>query len=310
MPDLKILQVKDIVDFVVSPVHTEDSIAYLGFKITEHRIKFQEVFPDCELKPKHHFLEHYPYLIRKFGPLVAIVLWTWHSFFKRVVRNNRCFKNVLLSLSQRHQYQIAHDLHASSFTKPPLEVKDVSTVHIDVLNKDISNALRQKSPDMDSVCLAKSVAYNGLNYKCGMILIHSSLGGLPEFCEIIQMVILQEKIIFIVKKLSGWYMEHYRAYTLKTSPSKEVELVDPQELHDTYPLADYKIKGMRLVTLKRYVHVQRVRPLNVISYFIKWENKCQTHTVLLCSQNTFISYRKPKWCDDVIEVTANQLIDK
>ncbi len=178
-----------------------------------------------------------------------------HSFFKRVARNIKCFKNVLLSLSQRHQYQIAHHLHASSFTKPPLEVTDVSTVHIDVLNQDISNALRQKSPDMDNVCLAKSVTYNGLNYKCGMILIHGLLGGLPEFCEIIQMVILQDKLIFVVKKLSGWYMEHYRAYDLKTSPSKEVELVEPQELHDTHPLADYRIRGMRLVTLKRYVQV-------------------------------------------------------
>lgn len=194
---------KDIVELVVSPVHTEDSISYLGFKISEHRIRFQEVFPDCDLKPKHHFLEHYPYLIRKFGPLVA--LWTMrfeakHSFFKRVARNIRCFKNVLLSLSQRHQYQIAYHLHASSFTKPPLEVTNVSNVHIDVLNKDISNALRQKSPSMDNVCLAKSVAYNGLNYKCGMILIHGSLGGLPEFSEIIQLVILQDKLIFIDRK--------------------------------------------------------------------------------------------------------------
>ena len=184
-----LIDLKDIVDLVVSPVHTEDSIAYLGFKISEHRIRFQEVFPDCDLKPKHH----YPYLIRKFGPLVAISTMRFEakqSFFKRVARNTRCFKNVLLSLSQRHQYQIAYHLHASSFTKPPLELMDVSTVYIDVLNKDISNALRQKCPDMDNVCLAKSVAYNGLNYKCGMILIHGSLGGLPEFSEIIHMVIL------------------------------------------------------------------------------------------------------------------------
>lgn len=74
-----------------------------------------------------------------------------------------------------------------------------------------------------------------------MILIYGSLGGLPEFCEILQMVILQDKLIFIVKRLSGWYIEHYRAYDLKTSPGKEVELLEPQDLHDSYPLADYKI---------------------------------------------------------------------
>lgn len=88
-----------------------------------------------------------------------------------------------------------------------------------------------------------------------MILIHGSLGGLPEFSEIIQMVILQDKLMFIVKKLSGWYIEHYRSYDLKTSASKEVEVIEPQELHDTYPLAGYKIGGMRLVTLKRYIHI-------------------------------------------------------
>ena len=178
-----------------------------------------------------------------------------HSFFKRVARNIRCFKNVLLSLSERHQYQIAHHLHACSFTRPLLEVTNVSTVHIDVLNKDISNALRQMSSDMDTVGMAKSVTYDGLNYKCGMILIQGSLGGLPEFGEIIQMVILQDKLIFIVKKLIGWYIEHYRAFDLKPSPVEKVDLIEPQELHDTYPLADYKIGGMRLVTLKRYIPV-------------------------------------------------------
>ena len=152
------------------------------------------------------------------------------------------------TLSERHQYQIAHHLHACSFTRPLLEVTNVFTVH-NVLNKDISNALRWKSSDMDTVGLAKSVTYDGLNYKCGMILIQGSLGGLPEFSEIIQMVILQDKLMFIVKKLIGWYIEHYRAFDLQPSPVEEVELIEPQELHD------YKIGGMRLVTLKRYIHV-------------------------------------------------------
>lgn len=35
---------QDIVELVVCPVHTEDFIAYLDFKILEHRTGFQEVF--------------------------------------------------------------------------------------------------------------------------------------------------------------------------------------------------------------------------------------------------------------------------
>lgn len=249
---------KDIVDLVVSPIHTEESIAYLSFKISEHRIRFQEVFPDFNLKPKHHFLEHYPHLIRQYGPLVA--LWTMrfeakHSFFKRVARNIKNFKNVLLSLSEKHQYQTAHHLYTCTFPRHQLEVSDVSAVHIDVLDKGISNGLRDKFLNVDTVHLANNVTHNGLNYKRGMILIHGSVGGLPDFCEIIQMVTMEQRLIFIVKRLSGWYIEHYRAYKLKTSPVKEVDLIEPQELQDIYPLADYRVGGMRLVTLKRYVHL-------------------------------------------------------
>lgn len=114
------------------------------------------------------------------------------------------------------------------------------------------SALRQKSSTIDTACLAKGVTYNGLNYICGMILIHGSLGGLPEFNNIIQMVILQDKLIFVVKKLSGRYIEHCRAYDRQ---ARKWELIGPEELHDAYPLADYKIGRMRLVTLKRYIHV-------------------------------------------------------
>lgn len=65
------------VGLVVAPTHTDESIAYLEGKISEHRQKYQE----------YHYLEHYPQLIRMFGPLVC--LWTMHfeakhSFLSRL----------------------------------------------------------------------------------------------------------------------------------------------------------------------------------------------------------------------------------
>lgn len=248
---------KDIVDLVVTPVHTEDSIPYLDFKISKHRVRFQEVFPDSTLRPKHHYLEHYPQLIRQFGPLVAV--WTMrfeskHSFFKRVVRHTSCFKNVLQSLSMKHQFQIAYYLHVSSVPKPSLEVTDVSTLPLDVLNENIAQALKQKYVHIEEACLSKNVTYNGLNYKTGMILAHGSLAGLPEFCEIVQMVVVLDGLCFIVRKLKAWYFEHYRSFILEKSLNSEVLLVEPHELRHVYPLADYCVSGMHLTTVKRYIH--------------------------------------------------------
>lgn len=86
---------KDIVYLGVSPFHTEESIAYLNFKISEHRVRLQEVFPDYNLLPNHHYLENYPQLIRQFGPLVC--LWTLrfeakHSFFLKSCSRYKIFQ--------------------------------------------------------------------------------------------------------------------------------------------------------------------------------------------------------------------------
>ena len=248
---------KDIVELAVAPLHTEDSISYLDFKISEHRAVFQEVFPHVRIRPKLHFLEHYPQLIRQFGPLVA--LWTMryeakHSFFKRVFHHTNCYKNALCSLAQRHQFQTAYNLHMSEFAKPSLEVTDISTLSLDVINQDIALAVKEKHPHMDTVNLAKNVSYNGYNYRTGMVVAHGSLAGLPEFCEIVHMIVLQETLIFIIKKLDAWYLEHYRAYDLVISASKQLQLVGVQELTDPYPLAHYMVGGRRFVSLKRYIH--------------------------------------------------------
>lgn len=259
-PAWKLLaDLKDIVEIVVSPVQTQESIAYLNVKISEHRVRFKEVFAESNFLPKHHFLEHYPQLIcLEFGPLVA--LWTMrfevkHSFFKRVVQHTTGFKKVLLSLAQRHQFLMTHHQHIWSFPKSLLEVANVSSLPIDVLKEDIAFALKQRHPELDGVCLAKNATYSGLNYRNGMILAHGSLAGLPEFVEIIQMIVVKDNLLFIIRKLSAWYWEHYRAYELNTCPTKKVELVDPNQLADPYPLADYTIGGKRLITLKRYIHI-------------------------------------------------------
>lgn len=79
-----LMTLKDIVELVVAPVHTAQTIGYLDSKISEHRHRFLAVFPKETLMPKHHYLEHYPALIEAFGPLVGV--WTMrfeakHRFF-------------------------------------------------------------------------------------------------------------------------------------------------------------------------------------------------------------------------------------
>lgn len=251
---LLIMDLKDLVEVVVSPVHTEESIWYLDSKISEHRHRFIELFTENQLIPKHHFLEHYPLLMKDFGPLVA--LWTIrfeakHSFFKRVTRHLCNFKNLLLSLSIKHQMMISYHFHNASTLKPALCISKISNVPLDVLHKDIKEAILQKHPSQTCAQLTNCVFSHGTKYAVGMILVYGSTAGLPDFIEIIQIVILQETLSFIVKAKNAWYIEHLRSFQLEDTG--KVLLVEKKELADVYPLVSYSVQGKRMITLKRHI---------------------------------------------------------
>lgn len=250
-----LMDLKDIVELVVSPVHTDESISYLEMKISEHRQRYQELFPDVKLLPKHHFLEHYPEMVKSFGPLVH--LWTMrfeakHSFFKQVTRHTNCFKNVPRSLAVKHQLMISYHLK-SSHEKGTLEVSTASPVPLDVLQTEVAQMIKDKYPNVSEVHIAKSVSSKGMNFRNGMILAHDTTSGLPDFGEIVQICVVQETLCFILRRLCGWYREHFRAFELSVSPTREMLFLEHGDLADGYPLADYMVGPLRLVTLKRQV---------------------------------------------------------
>ncbi len=86
-----------------------------------------------------------------------------------------------------------------------------------------------------------------------MIIVHGTISGLPDFAEIVQICVLKDGIAFIAKKLGSWYNEHYRSFELEPHP-RDVSFIELGELADRYPLCDYKVGAIRMVTLKRYIH--------------------------------------------------------
>lgn len=95
---------KDILELAVSFQFTEDSIQFLDCKISEHRALLREVFPNFKLRPKHHHIEHYPQLMRMYGPLRNV--WTIrfegkHKFFKKVIRDAQNFKKCPLNTGKQ-----------------------------------------------------------------------------------------------------------------------------------------------------------------------------------------------------------------
>uniref|UniRef100_A0A8C2BC44 Uncharacterized protein n=1 Tax=Cyprinus carpio TaxID=7962 RepID=A0A8C2BC44_CYPCA len=91
---------------VTAPKIHANQVAYLKALIEQYIDSRFSLFPTIPLKPKHHFLLHYPELILHFGPLIR--LWTLrfeskHTFFKQCARKLHNFKNLNSTLAERHQ---------------------------------------------------------------------------------------------------------------------------------------------------------------------------------------------------------------
>lgn len=66
------LDLREIMDILFSPKIRRSNLISLEFLIADHLIAFKDLFPTERLIPKHHFLVHYPRLMKEIGPVQLI----------------------------------------------------------------------------------------------------------------------------------------------------------------------------------------------------------------------------------------------
>ena len=93
-----------------------------------------------------------------------------------------------------------------------------------------------------------------------MLVPFGSTGGLPDFGEILQIIIVNETPIIVLKLLSGWYCEHLRSF--KVEPIGKTEVLQHSALKDTYPLAAYNAADGVPETLNLHITVSILKLSN------------------------------------------------
>lgn len=247
-----LMDLKEVVELSLCSEFTEESIQYLQSKIQDHKEMLKEAFPDFKLRPKHHYVEHYPDLVRRFGPLVH--LWTMrfegkHRFFKRVVHDTQNFKNVLKTLADRHQYMVAYHLSASGFFKPHQQTSNVSSVLVSML-PNVAKTYTEQITASNVIYSTSKVCIDGTDYDVGMFLSVGQEGGLPNYCRIQQVLLVNSAVVFLCQEHTSHYIEHLRSYELFPN---NLTVHTPSELNDKTPLCAYNIDGRLLLTPKRFI---------------------------------------------------------
>ncbi|XP_071814886.1 uncharacterized protein [Apostichopus japonicus] len=162
-----LLSLKDIVELVHSPVFTEEMITSLDAKIHDHKHQFTKAFPGKALKPKHHFIEHYTEEIKMFGPLVKVSTIRFeakHNFFKRIVRNVNNFKNILVSLSTRHQLMAAYYLASPYYFGQSVVVENMTGLNVSLLSENIVTAIPSEIMSSSTVSVTDTIKFEGTDY--------------------------------------------------------------------------------------------------------------------------------------------------
>lgn len=90
-----------------------------------------------------------------------------------MVRDVNNFKDILLTLSLRHQLMLAYRLDMTTLFKPRVEVKRASNVSVDMLASSVKQVMEKKT-----------------QYTKGMFVSFGSTSGLPDLCKIVHVLLV------------------------------------------------------------------------------------------------------------------------
>ncbi len=251
-----LLYLKDIVEIAFAPVVDEGVLSVFDDLIQNHKKLFLNI-SGLKLKPKHHYLEHYPELMRCFGPLVNCNTMrdeAKHKSLKRVAKNIMNFMNISKSISVRHQLQDALHFESKTFLGDnDIEVHSESEMCIENMDCDVQDIL-QNVTESGFINVTDKVVINGMDYCLGMAVAVGFITGIPSFAIIELIVVHAHKVYFLVRSVNTSLNEKLHVYELTdTTEGTHYMLLEPSQLVHFYPLSVYQIGKIGIVSLKYYL---------------------------------------------------------
>lgn len=246
-----ILQLREIVELICAPVITAGQVAYLKVIIEEYMCNRKRLFPNHPLRPKHHYLCHYPDHIIHFGPLIR--LWTLrfeskHTFFKQCARKLHNFKNVCKTLAERHQLLQAY-LSAGNLFPPLIQVEKGTGFYVDDYNDKIRASVASCPFESQSAVACNNVTVKGTDYRKGMfILLGNSDEGL-HMGKIMLVIVVHNSVHFVSKKHTFVKLSDTGVYCNLGVAQEDYVCIKHEDLLDYYPLPAYNVQDLMLIAL-------------------------------------------------------------
>lgn len=215
--DLLIVLIK-IVDIVLLPHINEINIKNLEYLVSKHNSLYMKLFNE-PLKPKFHFLLHYPTAIRKCGPLRH--LWcmrfeSLHKLNKTAAKATNSRVNIPFTLAIKAGLKFSHLLLNQIFFVNELTFQEANLCicNLHLLYKKIDNC--SINIHLSEATCAQNVKFRGKTYKKHFYLTKSDRQSVLLY-EIEQIILHKSELLFLCRQ---WYIdhfsEHFQAYIVST----------------------------------------------------------------------------------------------
>lgn len=182
-----------ITEIAYSEEYTENDLQELEQNIFVHLESIRDCF-NVSLIPKHHFVLHYPRIMRIMGPLKHMNMFRYeskHKVFKKKAETSS-FRNVNKTLAKNHQQKLCRSEFTyrddMSHSKLKCNTNFMST-YKHLLTENFENHL-------ESVYEVDSLLCNNFQYVRGLLIINNN-----NFYEIHAIIIAQNQNYFICKKI-------------------------------------------------------------------------------------------------------------
>lgn len=250
-----LLLLKRIVEICFAPVVHESEISFLDCQIHDHLTLFHHTFPNSKILPKHHFVQHYPEMIKKFGPLVKCCTIRFegkHKYFKSVVKQVKCFKNICKTLSEQHQLSQACYLASPKLFKPEIVFSEITPLLINSLLDYQNTAISSYFDFGDNLHVTGKISIDSVDYVSEQFLAYGK-DVIPQFGKINLIILRKGLPYFLLLCYTVRYNDHLGDF--EGEKTENVKIVRLVECIDKFPLNSYVFKGREVIPLKHWLSV-------------------------------------------------------
>ncbi|KYN20118.1 hypothetical protein ALC57_07546 [Trachymyrmex cornetzi] len=232
------IRLVQILDIVTAPFVDKDLTTYLATLIAEHHELYCKLFSKT-LKPKYHFMIHYPRIMNLIGPLINV--WSMRMegkhrpVIKQVAKATTYRKNLPLTVAKKYLFSLAARFLSKRGLQRDVIFNSKQKILIDCYNyNDFQHIL---PPGSENSIVTKEAIICNITYKTNMVLVINFQNDLPLFGLlhwIVKPQLINDRISFI---LSGFntvgFNSHLHCY--EVTPTVEWFYKECQDLISYYP---------------------------------------------------------------------------